>query len=55
MDKMTQHIIKAIEKATKIEKDRHSDWNDNKHRMNVLVNIDKENEKIVVTATKENQ
>jgi hypothetical protein len=55
MDKMTQHIIKAIEKATKIEKARHSDWNDNKHRMNVLVNIDKENEKIVVTATKENQ
>ena len=55
MDKITQHIIKAIDKATKIEKARHSDWNDNKHRMNVLVNIDKENEKIIVTATKENQ
>ncbi len=55
MDKMTQHIIKAIDKATKIEKARHSDWNDNKHRMNVLVNIDKENEKIIVTSTKENQ
>ena len=55
MDKMTQHIIKAIDKATKIEKARHLDWNDNKHRLNVLVNIDKENEKIIVTVTKENQ
>jgi hypothetical protein len=55
MDKITQHIIKAIDKATKIEKARHSDWDDNKHRLNVLVDINKDDEKIIVTATKENK
>ena len=55
MQKITQHIIKAIDKATKIEKARHSDWNDDKHIMNVKVNIDEDNKKVVVTATKENK
>ena len=55
MQKITQHIIKAIDKATKIEKARHSDWNDDKHCLKVLVNIDEENEKIVIEVTKENK
>ena len=54
MQKITQHIIKAIDKATKIERARHPDWDDNKHRLNVLVDIDNDKEKITVTATKEN-
>ena len=54
MDKITQHIIKAIEKSAKIEKAKHPNWDDNKHRMNVKVNIDEDNKKVVVTATKEN-
>ena len=54
MDKMTKHIIKAIEKTTKMEKARYPDWNDDKHIMNVKVNIDEDNKKVVVTATKEN-
>ena len=48
MSPITKHIIKAIDKATKIEKARHSDWNDDKHCLKVLVNIDEENEKIVM-------
>jgi len=55
MDKMTKHIIKAIEKTTKMEKARYPDWNDDKHIMNVKVNIDEDNKKVVVTATKENK
>ena len=55
MQKITQHIIKAIDKATKIERARHPDWDDNKHRLNVLVDIDNDKEKITVTATKENE
>ena len=55
MQKITQHIIKAIDKATKIEKARHSDWNDDKHCLKVLVDINKDDEKIIVTATKENK
>ena len=55
MQKITQHIIKAIDKATKIERARHPDWDDNKHRLNVLVDIDNDKEKITVTVTKENR
>ena len=55
MDKMTKHIIKAIEKTTEMEKARYPDWNDDKHIMNVKVKIDEDNKKVVVTATKENQ
>jgi len=55
MDKMTKHIIKAIEKTTKMEKARYPDWNDDKHCLKVLVNIDEENEKIVIDVTKENK
>ena len=52
---MTKHIIQAIEKTTEIEKAKYPNWNDNKHIMNVKVNFDEENKKIVVTATKENK
>ena len=55
MSPITKHIIKAIDKATKIEKARHPDWDDNKHRLNVLVDINKDDEKIIITATKENK
>ena len=55
MDKMTKHIIKAIEKTTKMEKARYPDWNDDKHCLKVLVDINKDDEKIIVTATKENK
>ena len=55
MQKITQHIIKAIDKATKIERARHPDWDDNKHCLRVLVDINKDEEKIIVTATKENK
>jgi N-methylhydantoinase B/oxoprolinase/acetone carboxylase alpha subunit len=55
MQKITKHIIKAIEKGMKIEKARHPDWDDNKHRMKVLVNLDADNEKVIIDFTKENQ
>ena len=55
MQQITKHIIKAIDEAAKIEKARHSDWNDNKHCLRVLVDINKDEEKIIVTATKENK
>ena len=55
MQQITKHIIKAIDEAAKIEKARHSDWNDNKHCLRVLVDINKDDEKIIVTATKENK
>ena len=54
MSPITKHIIKAIDKATKIERARHPDWDDNKHRLNLLVDINKDDEKIIITTTKEN-
>ena len=52
---MSKKIIKIIEQGIKFEKSKHPDWDDNKHRMKVLVNLDADNEKIVIDFTKENQ
>ena len=53
MQKITKHIIKAIEKGMKIEKSKHPDWDENKHRMKVVVNLD--DDKIQLDFTKENK
>jgi len=53
--KMSEKIIKIIEQGIKFEQSKHLDWDDNKHRMKVLVNLDADNEKIVIDFTKENK
>ena len=50
---MSKTIIKTIEQGIKFEKSKHPDWDENKHRMKVVVNLD--DDKIQLDFTKENK
>ena len=55
MNEMSRQIIKAIEEGMKLEKERHPDFDDDKHLIKVVVNLDAINERVQINFTKENQ
>jgi len=55
MNEISKAIIQAIKYGMKLEKEKHPDFDDDKHLIKVVVNLDTINERVQINFTKENQ
>jgi hypothetical protein len=55
MNEISKEIIQAIKYGMKLEKEKHPDFDDDKHLIKVVVNLDAINERVQINFTKENQ